>query len=370
MITNVDILLYLWVALNICYFVMLFAVYLALNQLKKPFVSGTAAQISVVIAARNEETRIKPCLESLEKLEYPRDKYEIIFIDDQSCDNTAQLIENYCKKNANWRVISLNEKSIELRGKKNALLHGIAQAKGNIIFTTDADCIVPVKWLRNMGSYFTQGVSMVLGYSPLLPGRGILFRLLQFDNLFSAISAAAPTKLGYPFTSVGRNLAYRKDAYEDAGGFLSLKRFRSGDDVHLTERFRYLKSGKIDFCADPDTFVFTQPPETREEIFNQQVRKNSKTLKKAGTSIAFSIVLFLYHVLLILLPLLMPTWLKIWLLFIIIKLVLEYINLFKAAIIFKQKEVIPFIPLMQIFYPAYIIFFSFLGLLEMYSWKR
>jgi cellulose synthase/poly-beta-1,6-N-acetylglucosamine synthase-like glycosyltransferase len=348
----------------------LIAVYIALHILRKPPLKEKITQISVVLAARNEEDRIKPCLESLERLDYPPEKYEIIIVDDHSWDKTVEIVKSFCDRNRNWRLILLDVKSKKLLGKKNALLHGIAQATGEIIFTTDADCIVPRGWLRNMSSYFAEDVSMVLGYSPLLPGKGFLYRLLQFDNLFSAISAAAPTILGYPFTSVGRNLAYRKEAYENAGGFLALKKFRSGDDVHLTERFRYLKNGKIDYCANPDTFILTQAPSTISEFFHQQVRKNSKTLKKAGTSIAFSVVLFIYHILLIAFPILLPSWIMTWLGIVVIKFTLELASLIKAALIFRQKQIIPFIPVMQILYPGYIIFFSILGILDFYSWKK
>lgn len=326
--------------------------------------------ISIVIAARNEENRILPCIHSLEKIDFPKEKYEIIFVDDLSSDKTADILTHFCNKYPNWQVIKITEKNNILHGKKNALLHGISKAKGEIIFTTDADCIVPSGWLKNMVPYFQPGVSMVLGYSPLKRGKKFFSRILEFDNLFSAISASAPTKLGYPFTSVGRNLAYRKDAYENAGGFLALKKFRSGDDVHMTERFRYLNSGIIDYSIHPDTFVETIPPDTGIEIFNQQIRKNSKTLKKSFSSIIFSIVLFLYYMVLVSIPFILTSWLNIWIILLALKFIFEFICLKKAAVIFRQQHIIKYIPVMQIIYPAYIVFFSLLGIFQIYQWKK
>jgi len=360
---------YLFFLLSLIYFTVLLAVLYGLNKLN-PAESNIQPTVSIVIAARNEAGRIQACIDSLKHLDYPPDKFEVILVDDDSTDDTAAKMERACAGMSNWRWIELEEKSRELRGKKNALLRGIAESKGEIIFTTDADCIVPPGWLKYMAPYFKPGVTMVLGYSPLVEGKGFLRRILQFDNLFSAISAAAPTNLGYPFTSVGRNLAYRRDAYENAGGFLALKKFRSGDDVHLTERFRYLNNGRIDYCAHPETFVLTRPPETGKEIFHAQVRKNSKTLLKAGSSIAFSLVLFAYYMLIICFPLLYPEWNGLWLALLAAKFILEYIPLRKAAKIFRQQSIIPYIPLMQIIYPAYIIFFSILGALQLYQWKK
>ena len=326
--------------------------------------------VSIVIAARNEADRIESCLKSLEKLDYPEERYEVIFVDDNSTDATPDIISFYQQKHANWRFLRLNRKSQELRGKKNALLTGIAHSRGEIIFTTDADCRVPPKWLKIMTGYFQPGVSMVLGYSPLVPGKGFIYRLLEFDNLFSAIASAAPTRLGYPFTSVGRNLAYRKSAYKSAGTFLALKQFRSGDDVHLTERFRYLKTGKIEFCAHPDTFVETVLPVSIREIFHAQLRKHSKILKQTFSSVAFFISLFLYSVFLLTFPFLVPLMWKIWTMVMGMRFAVEFADLTLAAIIFRKTHLIKFFPIMQVIYPFYIIFFSALGILGIYRWKE
>ena len=50
---------------------------------------------------------------------------EVILVDDNSSDQTAQLINHTCQKHANWTLIRLAEKSVELRGKKNALQNRI-----------------------------------------------------------------------------------------------------------------------------------------------------------------------------------------------------------------------------------------------------
>ena len=211
---------------------------------------------------------------------------------------------------------------------------------------------------------------MVIGYSPLVQDSGIGHRFFQFDNLFSGISAAIPTNLGFPSNSAGRNLAYTRDAYDNSGGYVALKKFRSGDDVHLTERFRYLGKGKIDACIHPDSFVQTQLPETPFQLFQQQIRKNSKILKKSWSSILLSIVLFMYYILLILIPIFILDWRIIWVKLFLVKILLEYVCLIKAVKLFQQRELIPVIPIMQIIYPIFIMFFSLLGVFQIYSWKK
>jgi len=366
---NIDIIVYAFIFLSCLYFLLLLFVNVGLNRLKTSGIKKEFS-ISIVIAARNEEKRIYPCLESLKGLTYSKDKYEIIFVDDHSSDNTAQIIGSYCRENPNWKLIQLDEKSKKLKGKKNALQNGISLANGELIFTTDADCIVPPNWLTVMSGYFTTGVTMVLGYSPLISSKKTYFKLLQFDNLFSAIASAATAKLDYPFTSVGRNLGYRKDVYENVGGFLSLKKYKSGDDIHLTGRFRHNNDGMIDYCADPETFVNTHIPSTTVEVFQQQIRKNSKTFQLSAWSILAMLTIFIYYFMLFTIPILRPSWLTIWSILIALKFLLEFIPLRKAAKIFKQNSLIPFIPFMQIIYPFYIIFFSILGTFQFYNWKK
>ena len=369
MTINYDLIAYLFIILSCFYFALLSVVNVGLKRLTISEPSSKLS-ISIIIAARNEENRITPCLKSLEKVTYPTDKFEIIFIDDHSGDNTAKIIGSYCRNYQNWRLISLDEKSTKLRGKKNALQKGISVAKGEIIFTTDADCIVPPNWLTTMSGYFKSSVSMVLGYSPLIYSDKVYYKLLQFDNLFSAIASAATAKLGYPFTSVGRNLAYRKDTYEDVGGFLSLKKFKSGDDIHLTGKFRHTNNGVIDYCAQPESFVKTQIPSTFIEIFQQQIRKNSKTFQLSGWSVMAMLTIFIYYLILFIVPIFLPSWLITWLVLIALKFLMEFIPLKKAAKIFNQKNLIPIIPIMQLIYPLYIIVFSIMGTFQFYQWKK
>jgi cellulose synthase/poly-beta-1,6-N-acetylglucosamine synthase-like glycosyltransferase len=346
------------------------AVYHALGRLQQSGQSELLPVLTVIIAARNEQNRILPCLQHLEGIDYPPEQLEIILIDDNSRDSTPDIIGEYCAKHSNWKLIRLSRKKPQLSGKKNALMHGLAAAGGEIIFVTDADCRVPRLWLQRMVRYFRPEVSMVLGYSPLLPEAGFWNKFLRFDNLFSAIVIAAPAKLGYPFSGAGRNMAYRRYAYNQVGGYQALKKFRSGDDMHLTERFRSKHSGRIDFSADPDTFVFTRSASGWREIFDQQIRKNSKVLKATPGTVIFFILLFCYYISIPLLPVSDPGSLAVWGLLLFLKLLLEWFCLVRAAKIFKQELLLRFIPLLQILYPFFIIFFSGLGLFQKYNWKN
>ncbi|HES59844.1 MAG TPA: glycosyltransferase, partial [Caldithrix sp.] len=335
-----DIISLLFITFSVFYISVILWVIIGLSRLRIKYDMESNKKISIVIAARNEEKRIRPTLRSLEKINYPRENFEVIIVDDDSSDNTVNIIEAFTQKYNHWKLIRLKREASELRGKKRALNEAINQSRYDIIFTTDADCMVPPNWLNKMSAYFNDKVDMVIGHSPLISHKGLWYKILEFDNLFSAISGSAPAKMGFALSSVGRNLAYRKSIYESIGGFKSLKKFRSGDDVHLTERFRAKNNKAIDYCADPDTFVMTIPPSTKKDIFHQQIRKNSKTLKKSWPTVFFSIGLFIFYMLFLTLPFFYPKILSIWFGVIIFKFVVEFIAIYYAALIFRKKQLI------------------------------
>jgi cellulose synthase/poly-beta-1,6-N-acetylglucosamine synthase-like glycosyltransferase len=358
------------IVMSVLYCGAVLVVLFVLIKMQESFSQTRQSFISVIIAARNEEKRIEPTLKSLSGLKYPKEKYEIILVDDASQDHTADLIQGYVENNSNWYLIRISEKDKTLKGKKAALTKAIAKAQGEIILTTDADCIVTKDWLSEMAAQFNDNTIMVLGHSLILKQKGWLNRLLRFDNLFSAILTAAPTLIGFPMTSVGRNIAYKKSAYYNSGGYDSLSKYKSGDDVFLTELFRRKIKGQIKFCLSKKSFTYSKPPDSLREIFQQQVRKNSKIFKKSVPTVLLSLFLFLYHFLLFTFPINFLSSLQLWYLLLGVKLFFEFITLSLAAGKFSERSLIPVIPVMQIFYPVYVSILGILGMFQKYEWKK
>ena len=84
---------------------------------------------SIIIACRNEEKNLPKLFNSLENLDYPKEKFEIIIVDDASTDKSLNLIEAFCEKLSNARSFHLKEKSKEYLGKKVVVTEGIAPEK-------------------------------------------------------------------------------------------------------------------------------------------------------------------------------------------------------------------------------------------------
>lgn len=110
--------------------------------------------VSIVISVFNEETVIKRRLENLINLNYPKDKYEIIIIDDKSQDRTVELINKFLTKyKLKNPIIKFIEKNRRL-GKSNSLNIAINHIKGELVLSSDVNSIFDENILLELTSKF------------------------------------------------------------------------------------------------------------------------------------------------------------------------------------------------------------------------
>lgn len=108
--------------------------------------------VSIIIPALNAGGHIRECLDSLAKLNYPRDNMEIIVVDSGSQDNTMKIVEEF-------NVNIVKKKNTTISASRNL---GASYAKGNILAFIDADCIAPSDWLKNaVGIFNAENVAAV-----------------------------------------------------------------------------------------------------------------------------------------------------------------------------------------------------------------
>ena len=145
----------------------------------QPSASQPSTKISVIISARNEGTNIESLLQSINNQLYPEELFEVIVVDDNSTDNTATLVRQF----AFVKLISLKEDAINSY-KKKAIEIGIAAATGDLIITTDADCIVTPEWLTTIENFYKQTgavfivapVSLTPNPSPVGEGSAVIHK--------------------------------------------------------------------------------------------------------------------------------------------------------------------------------------------------
>ncbi len=178
--------------------------------------------ISVIIPTFNEEENIAQCLVSLTHQTVPRNEYELIVVDGGSGDETWSIAGKY----ADSVFIQTSKK---VGGARN---DGIMAAKGEIVATTDADCILPPNWIELIKEDFLDE-HLVQLYGPVYPievGAGNKLSLL-LANTFSRIGYYSQTF----YYTLGCNTAFRKSAFIQAGMYRCID---AGDDLEIALRMK------------------------------------------------------------------------------------------------------------------------------------
>lgn len=223
--------------------------------------------VSIIICARNEAENLRRNLPYFLAQAHP--EYEIIVVDDNSFDNSFEILLEFQKKHPILRPIRLTVKAS--RGKKAALSEGIKAAKYNALLLSDADCRPASKqWLSYTQSFLQDGVEIGLGYSPYYRGKGILNAFIRFETVYTAIQYLSFAFVGLPYMGVGRNLIYRKHLFHEAGGFDSHWHVASGDDDLFVNQVATAANTRAILL--PETFVFSEPKSSWRGYYRQKSR--------------------------------------------------------------------------------------------------
>ena len=281
--------------------------------------------VSVIVAARNEEANISNCLKALNNLDYPDDKIQIILVDDRSTDKTCSLIENFIIDKPKFTKIVTKKEIGRLKGKTNALANALEVATGEIILTTDADCIMVSSWVKTTVSYYNDDVAMVNGFTTQTANSN--FSGMQaIDFIYLLIVAASTINLGTPISCIGNNMSYRKKAYLEVGGYENLP-FSITEDFNLLKAIGKLKKYKIIYPLDKDALVTSAACKDIKSLYHQKKRWSIGGLKAPWQGYVIFIFGYLTNVLTLLTLFFFS---QIWLYLVIFKLTIDLFLLVPA----------------------------------------
>ncbi len=321
---------------------------------KGPFPFQKLPKVSVVVAAKDEEENLQACLESLVSVDYPRDLLEIVVVNDQSADGTPAIIDRVAGEYGFVRRIDAVE-GTDMRGKANALSQGIDRAQGEFIFLTDADCTVPVTWISGTLKHFEEKTGIVGGVTLISKTDNVLsgIQSLDWDFLLSIGSAAAT--IGKPLACLGNNLAFRKKAYEDVGGYRKI-RFSVTEDYALFKAIA--ESGRWDYRypMDRQTLVETLPLGTLKEVFAQRKRWATGGKDTGLFGVLTLAPGFLFHWSMIVTAILAPAMFPLLLL---LKLLLDALFVFPVLKFYGKIVHLKFIVYFEIYYLIYVAILPF-----------
>jgi cellulose synthase/poly-beta-1,6-N-acetylglucosamine synthase-like glycosyltransferase len=232
--------------------------------------------VSIIVPVRNGESTIEPLLESLQKLNYDKNKLEVIVVDGNSTDKTREIVKKYPVK-------LIIERKDGLNAARNA---GIKNSNGEIVAFTDCDCIVSSDWVRKIVENFKDSrVSCVGGSAKGCDNNGFVSQyadnsivpLMPFFKKREELSMIRPF-LHHP---AGCNMAFRRKAFKEAGRFDESIQY-GFDDVEFAERV--CKAG-YKMVLDPNVLVWHKHRSTLKEFLKQNFnygRGSGVLLKRKG----------------------------------------------------------------------------------------
>lgn len=205
----------------------------------------TNPYVSIIIPTYNRKEDLKKCVDSVLQLNYPRDKYEIIVVDDGSTDGTYEFLKRLENEEPNLRVFSQENK-----GPASARNLGIKNAKGEILFFTDDDCLVGKDWINQHLKYYSDkrigGVGGTLwpiemSFVEELKIGSYLDEYTQFMEINSAESGKGLATC---------NCSYRREVFDEVGLFDESFPTAAGEDIELSKRallngYHLIKDPKI-----------------------------------------------------------------------------------------------------------------------------
>ncbi|TLX77669.1 glycosyltransferase [Labilibacter sediminis] len=340
----------------------------AIKEVKVNPYSNLTPSLSIIIPFRNEAHNLENLISCLNAQSYPKDQFEIIFIDDESSDDSYQMMKELIKNHHNYKLIKN-----EGLGKKDAISSGIKMAAYNYIVTTDADCLFHPNWLLAIGQHIEQyDADLIIGPVMLQGPDSFLSQFQTIDFLSLVTSGAGAAGCGHPIMCNAANLTVKREILQEAQQSVQNK-YASGDDIFLLQYCK-ARNKKIHFLKNKEAIVSTHTVERIKCFFNQRARWTSKS--KAYTdkfTIAVAWLVFITNVFMLMTQIyaiLKPIPGIYLLLAPIIKIIADYGLLKKGAVFFNISLSIPRYMKMLLAYPFYIIITVVWATFGMVEWKN
>jgi cellulose synthase/poly-beta-1,6-N-acetylglucosamine synthase-like glycosyltransferase len=344
------------------------------SALRRPNIKDASltTKVTILIAARDEEERIRYTIEDIIAQDYPKHLKEVIIVDDHSTDSTADIIRSYAAHGI--QLMQLQADKPLNSYKKKAIAEAIARSTGDLMVATDADCRMGPKWLSSIvGYYETHKPVMISSPVTYFEERSLFERLQTLEFSYLIGIGAAFIGHGRASTCNGANLAYRKDVFYKVGGFKGIDDLASGDDELLLQKVAVQYPNQIAFFKNPQAIVYTHAKHTLQEFLQQRRRWASKSTRyKDKKIVALAVCIWLFNLSLIVNALLgfyNVYFLKLFLIQFLLKFVFEAVFLLPITIFFKRANLVA---LLIILAPIHIIYFVYVGLIgntRKYAWK-
>ncbi len=330
-------------------------------------------KVSIIVPARNEQSNIAACLQSLSEQSYPKQLFEIILVNDCSTDDTVLVAQ---KTLLGVRIIEL---APYLAGEKNAYKKkaievGIAHANGGLIITVDADCVAPKEWLQTIVNFYEEKQPNFIALPVYIKPNGKLIGAFQSVDfaMLQGITAGAVHK-GLHYMCNGANVAYTKSAFDAVNGFAGINNIASGDDMLLMHKIAALDAAKVTYLKHPTVIMQTQAVPTVGAFLNQRIRWASKSNHYQDKSLLPVLLLvYIFNVILFITALAgfyNAVYGLYFLYMLVLKIVAELFLLLPVCKFYNCSNYLLHFVFFQPFHIVYTLIAGFLGKFGNYTWK-
>lgn len=366
------------ISLGLCYFLMLIFITIGLFNGSLPNPSGKAptVRISVIIPARNEKENILYTLQDLAHQNYPSDLFEVIFIDDESQDQTPDIIEEFISRHPRFPARLLKIDSGDSSGsKKRALAQGIAGSSGELLITTDADTRHGKNWICSISGFYKQfQPAMILSPVAFSDKPDFFSRIQDLEFLGLMAVTEGSCNLKRPLMCNGANLAYTRRAYEAAEGFADNQHIPSGDDMFLMMKIRKMFGpDSVMYNHSPESVVTTEGAKTLKDFFSQRTRWVSKSKNyKDPVVLTAAALTYLFNCSLLsgmISGFFYSFWWPVTMSLLGLKMLVEFPMLAGYATFLGKKKILWLFPVVQILNVFYVVIIGLSGFFIPKSWK-
>jgi cellulose synthase/poly-beta-1,6-N-acetylglucosamine synthase-like glycosyltransferase len=233
-------------------------------------------EVSILVAARNEEKHLENCVKRLLELDYPKKKIQILIGNDDSEDATQEIIDKLLLQDSRITSVKIESDYQRLIAKSNVIAQLAKAAKGEFLAIIDADNTVSKLWLQGMVKPMLGGADLVSGYT-VVKVNSRLDRMQAVDWIGTLFLMKVAADFGFPVSALGNNMMLRKSNYESMGGFEALGPTKI-EDLKMVIAFRKARHKHVQII-DESCQATTEPMKSVKDLLIQRKRWLSGILK-------------------------------------------------------------------------------------------
>lgn len=193
---------------------------------------------SIIIPTYNRAEALKACLTSLSHLDYPRDRFEVIIVDDGSKKPLGPVIDSFSDP---LDIILVRQENAGPAAARNT---GAGQARGDILAFTDDDCAPAYDWLKTLAAYFGKTRDNAVGGKTINVLSGNLYAVgsqMLIDYLYAYYNADSDRA---SFLT-SNNLALPTEHFRSMGGFKTIFPRAAGEDREFCAHWLHRGYGMV-----------------------------------------------------------------------------------------------------------------------------